>query len=1414
MGHFFRSSRTKWARTTNGEIKTHDGDHDDENDASGIGRSHSDATIPIINGGSSSRRNVVDDRRRTSYTSNNSNSSRSVSCSAKTVKIGSSGRTEMTGITATATNSSSTATTGGSSATKSAAYRNRRRFRNMGSVNFQSFRSISSKSLVSDLDVDLESLEMAPIGESSQELGSTEMKKIAGLAEGGPQQHRNQGSGNDEVYISAEFTLASGSNAGSRNTRGRSNNSSNNSSSKDHHGRDYNSKDSTTAADIYESCSITGNTSVMMDRERAVNVGRSGTKFVYVILICTALTLSVVTYLFVRNSEYREFESEFRSYARETADLAETNADHTFYQLNTLSTTVTSEGLLGRTSSYHHEHEGSSTAGSHEEDGEESTIGSWPNVTIPHFDQRIIDLSDSAGAIMLLHVPLVQLKDRDEWERYANIHAPWRTHMAHSSSRRALEDKAGEEITIATTPDPVTPTETPGDVLVLDDDQQQHEQQHEHHHQQQQHEDPNYVPIHACSHLHTNETREGFTNVDAYLDSVLRNEGGFENPQGMAAPIYQYGGPNHERTNNSSIALMDLWSHPIFRKEVIASIEYDVPVISEYLDVSFLDGALSTTDHGVDDHNHHSSSLWNSKYTVYGSDETDHGDHSGHGGMHTEHGHKAREDLTLPSIRSFTLNPVKESFEPDARTIGFIVGVVPWSTYFQNVLKSSAKLRDNNRTNGKAREINGIVVKVVSDCGSMFTFVLNSDNLETKVQVGDWKEQYGKYEDLVYTSRFFFKEHPKGLSRHCHFDLHIFPNDEFRDAYRTRYPWVYALAVVGIFLFTAGIFACYDAFVFKGQRHIVTEATGMIVENARRAAQNERDLNDFIAHEVRNPLAAAISACAFVSSAMIEDSSRRLQAKNNDDSEDDIDDAERQVLIATEEQRKEIQGDINIIDSSLHFINDLLRNMLDMQRAGSNQINIENKPTDIMNDVFKPIEALMHLRDAPFEMILECSGSNQLSIVNDDDDQLVVMTDPMRLKQVLLNLTRNATKFVEKGFIRCTARVNPANGFVELSVDDSGPGIPYEKRGQVFGKFQQSLDSLQQGTGIGLSLCKKMVELMGGSLYIDNDYDSGVPGCPGARFVIQLKIPPLQFDQKMFHDSKSRHERARLRRLQAAMNTISSLPEKQTSDKSLICSPAVAKQTEYAMQPRSASSLFTQSTVSLSESATDRRQDSFATNMDMSLASLEAMEEEKQRSTKMVPLPTALQPSDGEDSFQDTSKDTINTDTDEEEAGSGEGDKQLPLTELPKNLSVLFVDDDMIVRKLFSRTLKKINPTWNCKEASSGETAIEIITTRTEGTKKFLDEPASSSGEEDDGFDLIFMDQYMASVQKQLLGTETVRKIRANGFHKPIICGLSANDVEDAFYNAGSDAFMFKPFPCKKDELEKELLRIINIRCQ
>lgn len=195
---------------------------------------------------------------------------------------------------------------------------------------------------------------------------------------------------------------------------------------------------------------------------------------------------------------------------------------------------------------------------------------------------------------------------------------------------------------------------------------------------------------------------------------------------------------------------------------------------------------------------------------------------------------------------------------------------------------------------------------------------------------------------------------------------------------------------------------------------------------------------------------------------------------------------------------------------------------------------------------------------------------------------------------------------------------------------------------------------------------------MGGQIYLDPDYNSGVPGHPGTRFVVDLKQPPIQCT----HD----------------------------------CDPLMKEMLKAS-------------------------QNNGKTNSD---------------------------------------KDSSSVAT---------------LHDLPETLSVLFVDDDPILRKLFMRTTKTVAPNWEIREASNGETALRL----------------SESGEH---FDLIFVDMYMASVEKQLLGTETVSELRNRGI-KSRICGLSANDKEEEFLAAGANAFMFKPFPCKKDELTDALCHVL-----
>jgi len=348
--------------------------------------------------------------------------------------------------------------------------------------------------------------------------------------------------------------------------------------------------------------------------------------------------------------------------------------------------------------------------------------------------------------------------------------------------------------------------------------------------------------------------------------------------------------------------------------------------------------------------------------------------------------------------------------------------------------------------------------------------------------------------------------------------------------------------------------------------------------------------------------------------------------------------------------------------------------MLDIHRTASKKMKLEEAPTDVLKDIFEPVKAILCVKQDKAKILIECP------------EQLVVVVDRLRVKQIILNLAINSTKFVTKGFIRLRAEVTEFDSSVRLFVEDSGPGIRPEQQEHLFDKFQESFDLLAQGTGLGLHVCKNLSELMVADLHYDATYNSGLSSeCPGTRFVLDLHRPP---DRSQYGDSR-----------RGSMNT---------------------------------------SVVSI------------CTGVD---------NDESLSKDWAVP-----------NFFENLAVDTSDQ----------------PL--LPAYASVLFVDDDFILRKLFKRTLKKAAPNWRIDEASNGETALTMTETNM--------------------YDLIFLDQYMASVEKQMLGSETVRALRQKGVTSTV-CGLSANDMKDEFLECGADAFMLKPFPCQAERLQAELKKLL-----
>eukprot|EP00526_Cylindrotheca_closterium_P003678 CAMPEP_0113651902 /NCGR_PEP_ID=MMETSP0017_2-20120614/27686_1 /TAXON_ID=2856 /ORGANISM="Cylindrotheca closterium" /LENGTH=1286 /DNA_ID=CAMNT_0000564645 /DNA_START=247 /DNA_END=4110 /DNA_ORIENTATION=- /assembly_acc=CAM_ASM_000147 len=133
----------------------------------------------------------------------------------------------------------------------------------------------------------------------------------------------------------------------------------------------------------------------------------------------------------------------------------------------------------------------------------------------------------------------------------------------------------------------------------------------------------------------------------------------------------------------------------------------------------------------------------------------------------------------------------------------------------------------------------------------------------------------------------------------------------------------------------------------------------------------------------------------------------------------------------------------------------------------------------------------------------------------------------------------------------------------------------------------------------------------------------------------------------------------------------------------------------------------------------------------------------------------------------------------------------VPMTELPMALNVLFADGSDTTCFQFARSVAQIAPKWTVKFANSGAKAVQIATSP------------------DTQFDLIFIDQYFVNDESEVLGTDAVVEMRNKGI-RGRICGMSANDHENIFDDAGADSFMFKPLPQNADALKQDLLRILN----
>ena len=195
---------------------------------------------------------------------------------------------------------------------------------------------------------------------------------------------------------------------------------------------------------------------------------------------------------------------------------------------------------------------------------------------------------------------------------------------------------------------------------------------------------------------------------------------------------------------------------------------------------------------------------------------------------------------------------------------------------------------------------------------------------------------------------------------------------------------------------------------------------------------------------------------------------------------------------------------VDAVERSGKHLLGIINDILDFSKIESGKLELDTVDFD-----------LRRLLAESLELFAQQASRKGLDLLADlpPDETLVVRGDALRLRQIVVNLLGNAVKFTARGeiLLRLQLIENGENGLsFELSVSDTGIGIPLEAQRRIFEHFAQADGSTSRqfgGTGLGLAICQRLVEMMGGQISVDSQ--SG----KGARFSVRLSLPRGQLPE-------------------------------------------------------------------------------------------------------------------------------------------------------------------------------------------------------------------------------------------------------------------------------------------------------------
>jgi signal transduction histidine kinase/DNA-binding NarL/FixJ family response regulator len=199
----------------------------------------------------------------------------------------------------------------------------------------------------------------------------------------------------------------------------------------------------------------------------------------------------------------------------------------------------------------------------------------------------------------------------------------------------------------------------------------------------------------------------------------------------------------------------------------------------------------------------------------------------------------------------------------------------------------------------------------------------------------------------------------------------------------------------------------------------------------------------------------------------------------------------QQILI--QPHAPQLQSQLQTIDSQGKFLLQIVNDILDAAKMEEGKL-----PLELQHFELQPLLCELH------QSMLPAATAKSLSFSLDCRYPLprTLHTDPLRLKQILMNLVGNALKFTQQGEVRLSAAIK--QGQLQLTISDTGPGISEQMQQKLFTAFEQGDPGISRqfgGTGLGLYICKQLADLMGCQLVLHS-----VPQ-QGSQFSLLIPLP-------------------------------------------------------------------------------------------------------------------------------------------------------------------------------------------------------------------------------------------------------------------------------------------------------------------